>query len=35
MVQSYSFVVSGHFLRVLDRAAVAEVGGNPGCARDV
>jgi hypothetical protein len=35
MVQSYSFVVRGHFLRVLDRAAVGEVGNNPGCARDV
>jgi hypothetical protein len=35
LVQSYSFVVRDHFLRVLDRAAVGEVGGSPGCARDV
>lgn len=35
LAQSYSFTVRGHFLRVLDRAAVGEVGGNPRCARDV
>ena len=35
LAQSYSFTVRGHFLRVLDRAAVGEVGGNPRWARDV